>query len=102
MAETFAFNQIMGDNGIANYNVDWDDMPKYSKLQRYIHYESSIGFSLKNNLLSGKPNTFILNFWHPYKQKFNHKNIDNCELLLKEQNLEAMILRFVGTYKVPQ
>ena len=74
MAE-YAFNQIMGDNGIANYNVDWDDTNYF-----LIHYESSIGFSLKNNLLSGKPNTFILNFWHPYKQKFNHKNIDNCEL----------------------
>ena len=70
-----AFNQIMGDNGIANYNVDWDDTNYF-----LIHYESSIGFSLKNNLLSGKPRSFILNFWHPYKQKFNHKNIDNCEL----------------------
>ena len=37
-------------------------------------------FILKDNLPSDKPNKFILNFWHPYKQKFNHKNIDNCEL----------------------
>ena len=35
-----AFNQIMGDNGIANYNVDWDDTNYF-----LIHYESSIGFS---------------------------------------------------------
>ena len=34
-----AFNQIMGDNGIANYNVDWDDTNYF-----LIHYESSIGF----------------------------------------------------------
>jgi hypothetical protein len=70
-----AFNQIMGDNGITNYNVDLEDT-NYFK----IHYGSSIGFSLKDNLPSDKPNKFIINFWHPYKQKFNHKNIDNCEL----------------------
>ena len=70
-----AFNQIMGNDGIANYNVDLEDTNYFQ-----IYYGSSFGFSLKDNLPSDKPNKFILNFWHPYKQKFNHKNIDNVEL----------------------
>lgn len=70
-----AFNQIMGRDGIANYNVDLEDV-NYFK----IHHSNSFGFSIADNLPSDKPNKFILNFWHPYKQKFNHKNIDKCEL----------------------
>ena len=49
-----------------------------------INYHSSHGFSIKDggyvSHTDQLKNAFWLRFWHPYKQKFNHKNIDNVEL----------------------
>jgi hypothetical protein len=70
-----AFNQIMGSDGIANYNVDLEDV-NYFK----INYSNTFGFTLADNLPSDKPQKFSLHFFHPYKQKFDHTYINKCDL----------------------
>ena len=70
-----AFNQIMGDNGIANYNVDWDDTNYF-----LIHYESSIGFSLK--IICSQTKYIYFEFLASIQTKVQSQNID------------------IGTYKI--
>ena len=77
-----AFNQIDGSDGITNYKVNLDDVNFFK-----LHYCNHIGFVLTDGLSAPKiQNKFVLNFFHPYKKKFDHTYINRCEISKKGSN----------------
>ena len=84
-----AFNQIMPKyEGIVNYNVDIEDDNYFN-----LYYSNSMGFVLKDQLQKSNRNYFSMNFFAPYKQKFEINKIDGSIDIKREGDVELLLKR---------